>query len=49
MVGLHVHQRELSEAGHHREEVVEVVRDATRERADRLHLLRLAKLGLALS
>ena len=35
--------------GEHREQVVEVVRDAARQLADRFHLLRLAKrrLGLA--
>jgi hypothetical protein len=38
---------ELREAEDRRQHVVEVVRDSAREPADRLHLLRLAQLGLA--
>ncbi len=37
-------RKDLGVADHHREEVVEVVGDAARELAHRLHLLRLAKL-----
>ena len=43
------HQRELRVAGDDRDEIVEVVRDAAGERADRLELLRLAELRLALA
>ena len=43
------HQRELRVAGDDRDQIVEVVRDAAGERADRLELLRLAKLRLALA
>ena len=43
------HQRELRVAGDDGDEIVEVVRDAAGQRADRLELLRLAKLRLALA
>src|SRR6185436_762843 len=41
MTRLDVEPRELEVAEHGRQQVVEVVRDAPCERADRLHLLRL--------
>ena len=47
MVGLELHQADLGEAEDAAEEVVEVVRDATGEQPDRLHLLGLLELLLA--
>src|SRR5450759_141372 len=44
IVGRHVGQEEVGVPGDDREEVVEIVGDASRELADRLHLLRLAEL-----
>ena len=40
------HQQEVAEADHRRQQVVEIVRDAAGELADRLHLLRLGELHL---
>ena len=40
------HQKEFGIADDDGEKVVEVVRDAARELADRLHLLRLGEFGL---
>ena len=39
-------QQEIAEADHRGQQVVEIVRDAAGELADRLHLLRLRELGL---
>ena len=44
--GREVHEQELAEAQDRRQDVVEVVRDAARELADDLQLLRLAQLLL---
>jgi hypothetical protein len=45
-LGLHVLAQELSRAEDRRQEVVEIVRDAAREAADAVHLLRLHQLRL---
>ena len=48
LVGRHLLEQPAGLPANHHEQVVEVVRDAAREPADRLHLLRLAELLLEL-